>query len=105
MNIREPFISVPVPTASHDHHAGPARRNHRSPRRLTVSEKVKFCARPPKLETKVLAESSATSASLASSRSADDSEEQAAGATAWMLASRLRRRDVGDGSARKGGSW
>jgi hypothetical protein len=77
MNIKEPDISVPVPTASHDHHDGPARRNHRSPLRLTVSEKVKFCGSPPKFVTKELDESSATSLfeSLATSRSAEEVEK------------------------------
>ena len=101
MKIKEPFISLPVPTASHDHHAGPARRNHRSPL-STVSEKEKLLAMPPKDVTKELAESSAKSAfeSLATSRSAGgDERAQAVGATVGALVlTALRERD---GAARR----
>jgi hypothetical protein len=48
-NIIDPFISVPVPTASHDHHDGPAKRNHIFPFRLAVIVKVKFCEGYPKV--------------------------------------------------------
>src|ERR1700760_4243231 len=42
MNIREPAISDPVPTAIQDHHLGPAKRNQMLPLGETETVKVRF---------------------------------------------------------------